>query len=126
MLTIFAPKRGSKYPLMFRRFGELPLPAYIELKLEDRVVTFTYWDRNTEPMYVTLGHSRRWEIDCKISRLAAIKLAKELEPLLERLCNGYTSRWDGRNHVGVLNADARAAAEEVRSRLKECLRREAA
>lgn len=47
MLTILAPKRGSKYPLSFQRLGELPLPAYIELDLEDRVVTFTCWDFNT-------------------------------------------------------------------------------
>ncbi|TYL81643.1 hypothetical protein [Bradyrhizobium cytisi] len=55
------------------------------------------------------------------NRITAIKLAKELEPLLERLCNGYASRWDGRDHIGVINADARAAAEEVGSRLKERL-----
>lgn len=121
MLTIVAPERGSKHPLSFRRLGELPLPAYIELDLEDRVVTFTYWDFNAEPMYVTLGYARRWRIDRMTSRLAAIKLAKELEPLFERLCDGYSTHWDGRNHTGVLDADAQAAAEEVGSRLKERL-----
>lgn len=122
MLTIAPPTKGSKHPLLCQPIGEFqPLPTYIELGLKDRVVNFTHWERNTEPLYVTLGHARRWRIDAMISRRAAIKLAKELEPLFERLCDGYAVAWNGRDHVGVLDTDAQAAATEVSARLKESL-----
>jgi hypothetical protein len=117
MITVIPPEKG-KHPLLAQRFGELPFPAYIELDLEGRAVSFTYSEWNSEPTHVSLGHARRWLIDAKTSRRAAIKLAKELEPLFERVCDGYDSDWDGRNHVGILDDDARAAAKEVSSRLE--------
>ncbi|MBR1216522.1 hypothetical protein JQ557_00860 [Bradyrhizobium sp. U87765 SZCCT0131] len=122
MLTIAPPTKGSKRPLLCQPMGEFePLPAYIELGLKHRVVNFTYWERNTEPLYVTLGHARRWRINAMTSRRAAIRLAKELEPLFERLCDGYAVDWNGRHLVGVLDAHAQTAAEEVSARLKEYL-----
>lgn len=124
MLTIVPPPKGLKHPLLFQRMFDLPLPAFIELDLEDRVVSFTYWGWNTEPAYVTLGHACRWRISAMTSRRAAIELAQELEPLFVRLCDGYTADWDGRNHVGVLDDDAEAAAGEVSARLKERLETE--
>lgn len=122
MLTIVPPPKGLRHPLLFKRMTDfLPLPAFIELDLSDRVVRFTYFEWNTEPAYVTLGHACWWRINAMTTRRAAIKLAKEFEPLFERLCDGYDVDWDGRNHVGVLDADAQAAEREVSARLEESL-----
>lgn len=119
MPTIVPPPKGLRHPLLIQRMTDfLPLPAFIELDLSDRVVRFTAWERNAEPTYVTLGHARRWEIDVRTSRRAASELAQEFEPLFVRLCDGYVVDWNGRDHVGVLSDDAQAAASEVSARLE--------
>lgn len=121
MITIIPPKKGSKHPLFFRRLGELPLPAFLQLDMQRRLVTFGYWERNSEPTDVTLGYELWWQIDAGMTRLAATKIAKELEPLLERICDGYSVQWDGRKHVGSLDADAESAAAKMSTRLGQTL-----
>jgi hypothetical protein len=113
MLSIIAPHGKSKHPLLFRRVGEMALPAYLQLDLDSRVVTFGYWERDTEPKYVTLGHACWWRIDPKTTRTAAVKVAKDLRPLLECICAGYSVDWNGRDHVGVLDEHAAAARGEI-------------
>jgi len=44
---------------------------------------------------------------------AANALLARLLPLAERIEAGYSTDWDGNNHVGNLNTDAQAAADEV-------------
>jgi hypothetical protein len=120
VLTIIPPATG-RHPLLFQQLGEPCLPAYLELDLNRRVVSFTYWHHNSEPAYVTLGHACWWQIRAMTSRRAAVTLAKELQALLERVCDGYSTDWDGRNHIGVLDADAKAARQELRRILGERL-----
>jgi len=102
VLTIIPPAKG-RHPLLFQRLGEQCLPAYLELELNCRVVSFTYWHHNSEPV------RHAWtcvlvRIRAMTSRRAAVTLAKELQPLLERVCDGYSTDWDGRNHIGVTGA----------------------
>jgi hypothetical protein len=121
VIKIIPPKKGMKKPLLFRRPGEPALPAYLHLDLERRVVCFVYWERNSEPLNVTLGHALWRQIEPGTSRAAAVKIAKELRPLLERVCDGYSVGWDGRNHVGELDADAEVAKAELTARMEEAL-----
>ncbi len=119
MIVIVPPKKGEKYPLFFQRHGRLPLSAFLQLHMESRTVTFGYFEDNSEPAYVTLGHVLWRRIDARTSRRASTKIAQELQPLLERICDGYSVDWDGHNHRGALDDDAQSAAEQMTARLKE-------
>lgn len=122
MITVIPPRKGPKYPLLFQRPGELSLPAYLQLNLRGRKVTFGYWPPNNEPDYVTLGFEWWWEIDAGTTRREAVKIAKDVEPLLECMCGGFSPKgWDGHNNIGELNRDAKAAAAEVTARLQAVL-----
>jgi hypothetical protein len=118
---IVRPKSDTKHPLLFQRPGELSLPAYMQLDMARETVTFGYWPRNSEPLNVTLRNDKWWPINERLSSLAAAKVAKGVEPLLDRICKGYSVVWDGRNHVGALNADAEFAKAEVTKRLQKLL-----
>jgi hypothetical protein len=43
----------------------------------------------------------------------------EAQELLDRICEGHDTRWDGHNMVGTLNDDAQAAVEELLAALND-------
>jgi hypothetical protein len=51
----------------------------------------------------------------------AVGLADEMRPLVERVCAGYCTDWDGRDHTGAYSADAQAALEEISSNMRAAL-----
>lgn len=67
---------------------------------------------NAVPMRQYHGHVRCWSIPA-LTADAANELLEEIEPLAQRVCDGYASRWDGSNHVADFSDDAEAAIEEI-------------
>jgi hypothetical protein len=122
MITIVPPAGRVKHPLLFRRHaGEPELPAFLQFDPSDGCVTFGYWERNTEPAAVTLRNWLWWRCSSYISKAAAVGLADEMRPLFERVCAGYCTDWNGRDHTGVYSADAQAALEEISSNMRAAL-----
>lgn len=67
---------------------------------------------NAVPFAVHHGHTQRWSIPA-LKADAANALLEEIAPLAARVVAGYSSEWDGSNHVANFNADAEAAREEI-------------
>lgn len=67
---------------------------------------------NAVPVRQWHGHIRCWSIPA-LTADAANELLEEIEPLAQRVCDGYASRWDGSNHVADFDDDATAAIEEI-------------
>ena len=88
--------------------------CYIELDCQTGLLTATYNAEigNAIPFSVYHGHDRRWGIPCLIAD-AANDLLDEISPLAQRVLDGYTSEWDGNNHVARLSDDAQAAEDEI-------------
>ena len=66
-----------------------------------------------------------WEVLQGPAELDVAALRRDLEPggplhdLFERITAGRTTEWNGSNYVGVLDADAAQADEELRARLAD-------
>lgn len=119
MITIAPPAGHGKHPLLFRRHaGEVELPAFLQLDPRDGRVTFEYWERNTKPTAVTLRHWLWWQCSSYVGKAEAVRLAEEMRPLFERVCAGYSTDWNGRDHIGIFSTDAEAALEEISSKLR--------
>ena len=110
--------RKSKHPVLQRYANEMcTQPAHIELWCESGKVRAAYWPggRNETPEDVWHGHCRWYDIS---SNASGQDLADLLEDptfldLLQRVADGYEEDWDGRNHVAVLDEDAKDAETEI-------------
>lgn len=91
-------------------------PCHVELDCQDGELTADYNVEigNAVPLVVWHGHVRRYSIPC-LSADAANEVLDEIAPFAQRVLNGYSSRWDGNNHVADLDADAIDAEEQIRA-----------
>lgn len=69
---------------------------------------------NAVPMRVRHGHELRFTIPL-LSSKGNEELLEQALPLAERIEKGYSSEWDGQNHVARYSADAARAIEELRA-----------
>lgn len=69
---------------------------------------------NASPVDVHHGHRQRWTIPA-LKAQAANALLAEIAPLADRVCAGYSSEWNGSNHVARFTADAAETIEEIAS-----------
>jgi hypothetical protein len=67
---------------------------------------------NAVPVREYHGHVLAWTIPA-LKAGPANDLLAEIEPLAERVCDGYSSEWDGNNHVARFDDDAREAIEAI-------------
>lgn len=67
---------------------------------------------NAVPSREWHGHVQTWRIPCLKAR-AANALLDAIEPLAQRVCDGYENRWDGNNHVADFDEDADEARDEI-------------
>ena len=88
--------------------------CYIELDCRRKTLTASYNAEigNAVPFTVYHGHDQRFGIPA-LTTAAANALLDEVAPLAERVIAGYSSEWDGRNHVAEFDDDATAALEEI-------------
>lgn len=67
---------------------------------------------NAVPGAVYHGHVQAWSIPC-LRESAANALLEEIEPLAARVVAGYSSEWNGSNHVASFDDDAQEAIEAI-------------
>lgn len=91
-----------------------PQPCHLELypATGDVYCDFDGEIGNSMPASVWHGRTLQWSIPC-LTGEAAVRLMEDLTPLLERIRAGHTVSWNGSNHVGSLNDDAREASSEI-------------
>lgn len=91
-----------------------PQGCYIELCPSDRQLSAGSNAEigNAVPMDVWHGRRLRFSIPC-LTETTANRLLDKIAPLAARVCDGYSCEWDGGNHVGRYNDDAREAMEEI-------------
>jgi hypothetical protein len=94
-----------------------PQPAFLEFEPADGTARFGV-NGNPGPSYgvpfdVWHGVTRRYSVQPYISRDGLAELAEAASPLLQRIADGYSSRWDGSNFKGRLTDDATEAEEEL-------------
>jgi hypothetical protein len=110
LLDVDAPDAlYSRYPGESARQG-----CFLALDLEDGELTC---DSNPEigggvPVSVFHYRTLRWDIPC-LTAASANSLMEAVAPLAVRVLAGAEIMWDGNNFVGVLDADADGAAEEI-------------
>jgi hypothetical protein len=75
------------------------------------------------PFAVFHGRTLRWSIPVLLAN-AANALLEQVAVFAERVVDGYECRWDGSNHVGVFDDDAKAAIEEIADLCREDFRRD--
>jgi hypothetical protein len=64
------------------------------------------------PCAVVFGHIQRWKIPL-LTDESAEELLGEITHLAQKIIDGYTPKWDGRNHVANFTPDAQAADDEI-------------
>ena len=100
-----------KYPTQLQ-----PQPTYIELDPEAETLRAD-WDSeigNAVPVAVWHGRICRYTLPSAYLRAEAIAwFMDEIAPYAQRVCDGYSGRWDGSNYVGELDDDAREAEEVI-------------
>lgn len=91
-----------------------PQPCYVELDCRTGALSASYSGEigNAVPAHVWHGHAQRWSIPA-LKGDAANALLEEIEPLAQRVVDGYSARWDGSNSVADFDEDAEAAREEI-------------
>jgi hypothetical protein len=82
----------------------------LALDLEDGELTAYPRAENSMPMQVHQGRTLWFDLPC-LTADAANAFFGEVTPLAQRILDGATIEWDGRNFIGRLNRDARDAAD---------------
>jgi len=100
-----------------------PQPAYIELNPGDRILQAEYNPEigNAVPSRVWLNQSYRLSIPATLrGRVVADLLADpDILRLVEAVCSGHTTEWDGRNQRGYLTEAGAVALETLERNLTE-------
>lgn len=91
-----------------------PQDCFVELDCEKRTLSAEYNPEigNAIPFRVYHGRTIRWTIPC-LTDDAVNDLLDELAEDAAAVCDGYTCEWDGNNHVGNLDDEAKAASERI-------------
>ena len=116
--TVEGKKLHHQYP------GQTsPQPCYVELDCEAENLSADWNGElgNAVPLSVWHGHTRRWAIPA-LQAQAANSLLDEIAPLAQRVIDGYTSEWDGNNHVAGLRTPTIHSAPQKARWSKDCLR----
>jgi hypothetical protein len=92
-----------------------PQGCFVELDCEKRTLSAGYNPEigNATPFRVYHGRAIRWTIPC-LTDDAVNGLLAELAEDAAAVCDGYACEWDGSNHVGQLDDNAKTAAERIR------------
>lgn len=109
-------------PLYVRRPGDCrPLGAFLRLDLRTGA-----WDTVTRGqgdgvlMAEWHGHLQVYRVPAEITQagINSILADPEVKTLAQRLCAGYSSEWDGSNHVAALTPEAEKAERDLDQRIE--------
>jgi hypothetical protein len=106
----------EKAPLYLRYVNQTnPQPAYVKLDCDRAELNAVSDGWIGGGMEVEEYHKRtlRWDVCNRLTGSAVAELLAEIEPLAQRVVKGYSSMWDGHNHVGCFTDDAAEAAAEI-------------
>lgn len=97
-----------------------PQAAYLEIDTQRQSAR---WDWNAEvggavPAAVWHGLTIRVAVSADVTASALDQLTARVRPLVARVIDGTGRLWDGNNHVGHVNTDARAALAEIANLLR--------
>lgn len=88
--------------------------TYLKLDPRDRTVWVTQeYNDNSTPADEWHGLVLTWPVPGHPTEDAMREWITDNLDRLTRICDGYEVHWDGSNHVGVLDADARAEKESI-------------
>jgi hypothetical protein len=113
--VVFAGE-DEKAPLYLRYVNQTnPQPAYVKLDCDRAELNAVSDGLIGGGMEVEEYHKRtlRWDVCNNLTGSAVVELLDEIAPLAQRVVNGYSSVWDGHNHVGRYTDDAAEAAAEI-------------
>lgn len=106
--------RDDIAPLYLRYEGQINAqPAFVELDEEGEISTAIGADSGCG-MAVWHRRTLQWRVPSDVSGPAMIAFLEsdDARSLLERVHAGHTVEWNGNNHVGRLNDEAREASDE--------------
>ncbi len=91
-----------------------PQPCFIELDPSTGALTAKYNPEvgNAVPASVYHGKVLRWSIPL-MNAETVNALMEQVTPLAQRVCDGYSERWNGSNTVGKLTEDAEEASDKI-------------
>lgn len=89
-----------------------PQPAFIRMDENGKIDAWVNGDNGT-PMRAWHRRTLTWRVPSNVRGDALLAFAKEHQPLFERVYLGHEVDWDGNNHVGKLDEDAREGREEI-------------
>ncbi len=121
-ITIALPDIDARAPLYDRYPREVnPQDAYLWIDLEADTAG---WSTNGEignavPVAVWHGVTRRVPCSNTLTGQQIAELTEELRPLIERVCAGGDSEWDGQNWVGAQDDASTDAEADIRRILSE-------
>jgi len=100
-----------------------PQHCFIQLDCDDEELSASYDPEmgGGIPFSVFHGRTLRWSIPALLAH-AANGLLERVAVFAERVVDGYECSWDGHNHVGVFDDDAKAAIEEIADLCREDFR----
>ena len=111
-----ATLRAELAPL-FHRYPQQtePQPAYVQLdEVGDVTAGHSGEIGGGAPAHVWHGRTLRWSVPASVrGDVLADLLAGDALPLLQRVHAGHSVQWDGNNHCGALDDDARTASDEL-------------
>lgn len=110
-LVLDAEQRAEKYPLHRHYPGQTNAQdAFLQLEPDGKVTAgYNPEIGNAVLEGVVMGRILRWEIPNRCTVLEIETLFGEVKHLLQRIHDGRSIEWDGRNRMGVLNDDAKQA-----------------
>jgi len=112
----------NKFDLACQYPGQLqPQPCYVCLDLRHGTLSAKYLTEIGEILPETTHHGkvRLYRIPCLLAR-SANDLLEMLAPYAERVIAGYSSIWNGSNHVALLNGSALAAVMDIKAICANC------
>lgn len=122
MITLDIENLTAGAPLYAYLTGQMsPQPAYVEIN-EDGFVSADYSGEVGGGVPESVWHNRtiRIRVPAEASGEALADLLRgDALPLLEAIHAGHSIEWDGSNHVGRLDDEARSAAEELERLLED-------
>lgn len=93
-----------------------PTPCGIQLDCENGELSYFVAGERTSPQRIFNHIVLRWDIS-KVAERTTVKdvkrLMEEIAPLAEKVCEGFDTRWNGKNFVGVFDKKAKKAKEEI-------------